>query len=57
MVKNHLKTLNAPKTWAIKRKENTFVTKPQPGSHSYKLGFSINHILKSELNISHSNIF
>jgi small subunit ribosomal protein S4e len=52
MVKQHLKALYAPKTWDIKRKETTFVTRPKPGAHSFRLGTSINHILKKELNIA-----
>jgi small subunit ribosomal protein S4e len=31
MVKNHLKRLNAPKTWPIRRKETVFITRPLPG--------------------------
>ncbi|MBN1386756.1 30S ribosomal protein S4e [Candidatus Woesearchaeota archaeon] len=33
MVKNHLKTLAAPKTWAIKRKSQVFLVRPAPGAH------------------------
>jgi len=50
MTKNHLKRLNAPKTWGIKRKESRFVTRPKPGPHSFKEGISLNLILKELLN-------
>ena len=35
----HLKRLHAPKTWPIKRKGITFISRPYPGGHS--LGLSI----------------
>ncbi len=46
MVKNHLKRIAMPKTWNILRKNNTFITKPNPGAHNYYLGTSINTLLK-----------
>ncbi len=52
MVKRHLKSLNTPKTWDVARKENVFVTRPQPGAHPFSLGISINHILKKDLKIA-----
>lgn len=52
MVKRHLKVLNTPKTWDLARKATMFTTRPNPGAHSYKLGISINYILKNELNIA-----
>jgi len=52
MVKRHLKSLNAPRSWDILRKENTFTTRPNPGAHSFKLGTSINHVLKKELKVT-----
>ena len=51
MVKKHLKVQVAPKTWRINRKDTVFITRPSSGSHSFNLGFSINHILKNELKI------
>lgn len=52
MVKNHLKSLNTPKTWNVSRKENTFVTRPSPGAHNLMLGFSLNHLMKNELGLT-----
>jgi len=50
MVKRHLKRLVAPKSWKIKRKGITFVTRPKPGKHSKKNSISINVILRNLLN-------
>ncbi len=52
MVKNHLKSLNTPKTWNVGRKEAIFTTRPHPGAHSLSLGVSLNHILKKELGLA-----
>ncbi|MFT4297572.1 MAG: 30S ribosomal protein S4e [Candidatus Woesearchaeota archaeon] len=49
MTKQHLKSLYAPKTWDIARKENIFTTRPKPGAHPFRLGVSINHLLKKNL--------
>jgi small subunit ribosomal protein S4e len=46
MVKKHLKRHAAPKTWRIKRKDNTFITRPHPGAHSLNRGVSMNLLLK-----------
>lgn len=48
MVKNHLKRLNAPKTWKIKRKGIKFVTKPNP-NRSMKEGLPLNIIIRDIL--------
>lgn len=52
MVKRHLKSLNAPKTWNVGRKATVYITRPNPGAHSFNLGYSINHLLKNELKLS-----
>jgi len=49
MVKRHLKRLVAPKSWKIKRKGITFVTRPKPGMHSKKNSTSINLVLRDML--------
>lgn len=51
MVKNHLKSIAAPKTWPIKRKENVFVSKPNSGAHSLKYGVSLSIFFKSLINV------
>ena len=50
MVKRHLKRLVAPKSWKIKRKGITFVTRPKPGMHSKKNSISLNLVLRDMLN-------
>lgn len=52
MVKNHLKRLVAPKTWGIKKKENTWVTRPFPGAHKIEMGIPINVLIKDLLKIA-----
>lgn len=49
MVKRHLKRLTAPRSWKIKRKGITFVTRPKPGMHSKKNSTSINVVLRDML--------
>lgn len=49
MVKRHLKRLVAPKSWKIKRKGITFITRPNPGMHSKKNSTSINVVLRDML--------
>ena len=46
MGKNHIKSLNAPSTWAFNRKENTFITRPTPGPHTFEHTVSISFFLK-----------
>ena len=36
MSKRHLKTINAPKNWPVKRKSKFWITRPNPGPHSLK---------------------
>lgn len=45
MTKSHLKRLAAPRTWAIARKENTFITRPNPGPHSMMFGISLSTLM------------
>lgn len=49
MTKDHLKRLNAPKTWKIKRKQAKFVTRPKPGTHSFKEGMPLNLVIRDIL--------
>ncbi len=51
MSKNHLKRLNIPKSWPIKKRKGIkFITKPLPGPHSLKTSIPINIVLKNILN-------
>ena len=36
MSKRHLKTINAPKSWPVERKTKYWVSRPNPGPHSFK---------------------
>lgn len=49
MVKRHLKSLAAPKSWPIKRKELKFVARPIPGPHKLDRGITLNLLLKGLL--------
>jgi small subunit ribosomal protein S4e len=47
MTKNHLKARSAPRTWNIPRKENTFITRPNPGSQKLEMSFPLGNLLKN----------
>ena len=49
MAKNHMVRLAAPKTWPIKRRGSTFVTKQNAGPHSLALSTPLNILLKEVL--------
>lgn len=49
MPKNHLKAINAPKTWSIKRKDNKFITRPKPGAHSFELSIPLTVVIRDML--------
>jgi len=50
MGKKHLKRLVAPRTWKIERKTTKFITRSNPGAHSFELGMPLNLIFKDLLN-------
>ncbi|MDD3263728.1 MAG: hypothetical protein PHT94_02430 [Candidatus Nanoarchaeia archaeon] len=47
MVKTTLKMINTPRTWRIPRKKNVFITRPNPGSHNFESGMSVDTLLKN----------
>ena len=51
MVKRHLKRLATKRSWPIKRKGITFITRPKPSGHSAALNISLNTLLKEMLQI------
>ncbi len=51
-MKKHLKRLAIPKSWAIKRRGITFVVRPNPGPHSFKLALPLRVILRDVLAIA-----
>ncbi len=48
----HLKRINAPKSWPIKRKENKFIVKPLPGPHKLKECMPLSVLLREILKLS-----
>jgi small subunit ribosomal protein S4e len=52
MVKNHLKTIAAPKTWPVKRKERIFIMRPEPGPHGIKEGITMNLLMTQLLKLT-----
>src|SRR3989344_4345747 len=52
MAKRHLKRLNAPKSWKIKAKGLSFITRHNPGPHSGKASMPLNVILRDILQYS-----
>jgi small subunit ribosomal protein S4e len=51
MPKNHLKRIASPKTWPVKRKESTWITRPQ-GAHSFESGMPVNVVLKELIKLA-----
>ena len=45
MTKLHLKRLVAPRTWKIKRKNISFIIRPNPGSHSMHMSLPLKNLL------------
>ena len=46
MSKRHLKSIAAPKSWPIKRKEHVFIIRPNPGPHKLENSLPVGLILK-----------
>jgi small subunit ribosomal protein S4e len=51
MSKKHLKRLNIPKTWDIKKKGIKYIKRPNPGAHTFNQGISLSVFLRD---ISHT---
>ncbi|MFO8016409.1 MAG: 30S ribosomal protein S4e [Candidatus Woesearchaeota archaeon] len=45
MAKQHLKTIAAPNTWAVRRKKNKFMTRPKPGAHKMRFGMPLSTVM------------
>ena len=45
----HVKRLSAPKSWKLKRKENTFMIKPSPGPQKYEHALALTTVLRDML--------
>lgn len=48
MSKGHLKKIVSPRTWLLARKENMFVIRPLPGSHSMDFSLPLGLLLKEK---------
>ena len=51
-MKRHLKRPEIPKTWLVKRRGIDFITRPNPGPHSYSLGLPMIVVLRDILGIA-----
>lgn len=49
MVKNHLKRIAAPKTWSLKRKDNTFIMRPEPSGHKMSMAVPLTMMFRDML--------
>ena len=49
MVKKHLKRLNAPKNWKIRKKEYSFIVNPNPVPHSKKSSIPLGVLIRDIL--------
>lgn len=54
MVKQHLKRLASPRTWAIKKKNITFITRPNPGPHKIDYQMPVNVVLRDLIGVANS---
>ena len=55
MVKNHLKSLSAPKTWAIKRKKQVYIVRPQGIGQSLSFTMPLGIVFKEMLKYCKTN--
>ena len=51
MGKNHIKRIATPKTWDVKRKITTFITRQNSGAHKLSLSMSLNVILRDLIDV------
>lgn len=54
MSQNHLKRMNAPKTWPIERKATVFIARPKPGPHSMATSMPLGILLNDVLGLARS---
>ncbi|PIN86492.1 30S ribosomal protein S4e [Candidatus Woesearchaeota archaeon CG10_big_fil_rev_8_21_14_0_10_44_13] len=55
MAKSHLKRLAAPRTWAIARKDNVYIARPNPGAHKMLFGISLSTAMTDMINCAQTN--
>ena len=51
-MKQHLKRIAVPRTWAINRKKNVFIVRPKPGAHSLEMGLPLGVMLRDDLKLA-----
>ncbi|HLC96528.1 MAG TPA: 30S ribosomal protein S4e [Candidatus Nanoarchaeia archaeon] len=54
MGKSHLKRLNAPKQWPIKRKGITYILRPYPGAHTLHTSMPLGAVLRDMVGCAHT---
>ncbi len=50
-MKNHLKSIAAPRTWAISRRRGALIMKPNPGGHTLSLSLPLGLLLRDALKL------
>lgn len=55
MSKKHLKRLNMPNTWDVKKKGITYIKRPHPGPHGFNHGLALSVIMRDMLGIAKTN--
>ncbi|MBI2151955.1 30S ribosomal protein S4e [Candidatus Woesearchaeota archaeon] len=51
-MKNHLKSIFAPKSWPIERRGDKYVAKPRPSGHKMEFGLPLSLLLKDSLGLA-----
>ena len=49
---NELKRLTAPRSWPVKRKTSTWITKPSPGAHSLEESIPVTVVMRDMLGLA-----
>jgi len=52
----HLKRLTAPDSWGISKKENKYITRPNPGPHKLNESIPLNLVVKKLLNAAKTTL-
>lgn len=47
MTKNHLKRLAVPRTWKLERKQNRYITRPNPGAHQSRYAMALSVVMRN----------
>ncbi len=55
MTKKHLKRLNMPNTWDVKKKGLTYIKRPLPGPHGFDHGQALSVVMRDMLGIAQTN--